>query len=121
MSWASPNDKDPEDFEPAIKKVVVKGTKFGDIKKDKVIETAKKKAQGAFDEYADFSGWVIEGGKNSPITDEQVFNKSTVLVAYYKKKNKADAEDDLKGAGKDFDYYVIPMPGLKYPDKDDER
>lgn len=120
-SWASPNDKDPEDFEPAIKKVVVKGTKFGDIKKDKVVETAKKKAQGAFDEYADFSGWVIEGGKNSPITDEQVFNKSTVLVAYYKKKNKADAEDDLKGAGKDFDYYVIPMPGLKYPTKDDER
>lgn len=120
-SWASPNDNDPEDFEPAIKKVVAKGTKFGDIKKDKVVETAKKKAQGAFDEYADFSGWVIEGGKNSPITDEQVFNRSTVLVAYYKKKNKADAEDDLKGAGKDFDYYVIPMPGLKYPTKDDER
>ena len=120
-SWASPNDKEPEDFETPITISVAKNSKFEDIRKKKEVEKAKKLAQGAFDEYADFSGWVIEGGKNSPITDEQVFNKSTVLVAYYKKKNKADAEDDLKGAGKDFDYYVIPMPGLKYPTKDDER
>ena len=120
-SWDSPKDNKPEDFESPIVKVVSKGLTFGSIKKDADVETAEAKAQSAFSEFAVFDGWTVEGSNGKSITDREVFNQDTTLIAKYKQKKKADAEDDLKSVGKDFDYYVIPMPGLKYPTKDDER
>lgn len=127
-NWISPIEGHLQDFDQ--KKVVSvdlsgkKSIKFRDIKQadDGTVKSAKNLASSKFDREAVFVGWYVEGTKpDKIINDDTEFKDSTVLVASYKRKTKAGGEDDLRGSGKDFDYYVIPLPNLKYPDKEDER
>lgn len=64
-------------------------------------------------ETAVFAGW------DPDLSKPKVIDKNIDFVAKYKKKQKSSEQSDLENAGDNFDYYVIPMPGFKYPDEDD--
>lgn len=119
--WASPTEGTPKDFDNKKQITVDKNTTYGQIKQTSEVVSAEKQAQEKFDEYAYWVGWVADAKDRDTIKDNYSFSKNTVLLAKYKRREKNDDEDDLKSSGQSFDYYVIPMPGLKYPDKDDER
>lgn len=119
--WASPTEGTPKDFDNKQQITVDKNTTYGQIKKTSEVVSAEKQAQEKFNDYAYWVGWVVDAKDKDTIKDNYSFSKNTVLLAKYKRREKNDDEDDLKSSGQSFDYYVIPMPGLKYPDKDDER
>lgn len=119
--WASPTEGTPKDFDNKQQITVDKNTTYGQIKKTSEVVSAEKQAQEKFDEYAYWVGWVADAKDKDTIKDKYSFSKNTILLAKYKRRDKNDDEDDLKSSGQSFDYYVIPMSGLKYPDKDDER
>lgn len=100
-----------ENFEKDGKPIVIKvtpGKSIGD--KDKNIPVAQAKQQFISSGY-EFIGWTPKLKGDPKIT------KNTTFVAQYKKQKNAK---DTDNAGITYDYYLVPMPGLKYKNEDDE-
>lgn len=93
--------------QPIVIEVVPGGT-IGD--KDKNIPVAQAE-QKFISSGFEFIGWLPKLKGDPKIT------KNTTFVAQYRKKKDAK---DLDNAGVTYDYYLVPMPGLKYKSEDDE-
>ena len=94
--------------QPIVIEVAPGGT-IGD--KDKNIPVAQAE-QKFISSGFEFIGWLPKLKGDPKIT------KNTTFVAQYRKKK--DAKDIDTNAGVTYDYYLVPMPGLKYKSEDDE-
>ena len=94
--------------QPIVIEVAPGGT-IGD--KDKNIPVAQAE-QKFISSGFEFIGWLPKLKGDPKIT------KNTTFVAQYRRKK--DAKDIDTNAGVTYDYYLVPMPGLKYKDEDDE-
>ncbi len=96
-----------KDGSPVVIEVSPK-TRLGD--KDKKIPIDQARQQFASNGY-EFIGWM------PPLKGDPEITKDTTFVAQYRKQKDVENKDD---AGVEYDYYLIPMPGLKYKSEDDE-
>lgn len=104
---------DKKSFKKDGKPIVIqvkRGKRLSDKGKDKDIPTAQAKQQFANGKY-DFIGW------NPSLKGDPAISKDTTFVAQYRKQKDAE---DFDAAGVDYDYYLVPMPGLKYDDEDND-
>lgn len=80
-----------------------------DLVAKKAYELAIKKFETAV-----FAGW------DPDLSRPKTIDSNIDFTAKYRRKQKSSEQSDIENAGDNFDYYVVPMPGLKYPDEDDE-